>query len=730
MDEIIEIIDSCEELTYEQSFNIAQQCSKFLRSAENELYGRKIIIHILDNWEKVCVSTKEIWTVLIESAGFYPYIGKQEGLELKSTSEKIRKEYFKSNNLEDKYLHEEQKIVLDIIKSDKNLIISAPTSFGKSLLIEEVVSSRKHRNIVVIQPTLALLDETRKKLKKYQESYKIIVRTTQKPSLEKGNLFLLTAERVMEYVDLPRIDFLILDEFYKLSDRRDDERSDVLNNAFNLLINTHNSRFYLLGPNIDGISEGFAEKYNAVFYKTDYSLVDTKVIDYYSPYKHLYGSRGSKKDFKEEKLFELLYELRDEQSIIYCSSPARVRNLSVAFLKYLKDRGINQSKESVSLIEWIEKNVYKTWSLIDCLKYKIGIHDGALQKHITSTIINYFNTQKLNYLFCTSTIIEGVNTSSKNVIYFDSTKGNNKKIDYFDYSNIKGRAGRMMVHYIGKVYNFNPIPPIENVIIDIPFFQQNPVSDEVLINIRKEDIRDMNSLQYKRIEHIPQDMKNLFIRNGVTITGQQQIIKILEDEIESRYDLISWTTFPRYRQLEYIIGLAWNNLVKPGETTRPMTKAKLVKVTFEYGMDQDISRLVRENYRYYKTLSKYASKNDKEVLDEAIRDAFQILKHWFQYKVPKWLSVINNLQYYVCSKRGLRPGNYVSYASQIENEFIRENLSILYEYGIPQSAIKKLALKIPSGLSEDKVIEYINDRNLAENSNLIVYEKEKVYENL
>jgi replicative superfamily II helicase len=43
------------------------------------------------------------------------------------------------------------------------LSASAPTSFGKSLLIEEIVASKKYKNIIIIQPTLALLDETRKK---------------------------------------------------------------------------------------------------------------------------------------------------------------------------------------------------------------------------------------------------------------------------------------------------------------------------------------------------------------------------------------------------------------------------------------------------------------------------------------------------------------------------------------------------------------------------------------
>ncbi len=69
----------------------------------------------------------------------------------------------------------------------------------------------------------------------------------------------------MEYKNLPQIDFFVIDEFYKLDANRD-ERSHILNSAFNLLINKHKSKFYLLGPNIDKISEGFAQKYNAEFY--------------------------------------------------------------------------------------------------------------------------------------------------------------------------------------------------------------------------------------------------------------------------------------------------------------------------------------------------------------------------------------------------------------------------------------------------------------------------------
>ncbi len=279
IEEIISVIENSDHISIDDSFSFARVASVFLRN--NEEKGRRVIIYVLDNWNKFPNETIEIWTDLIESAGFYPYLEKLKNetdhFKFDNLAGEIRKESHFSENLGEKYFHEEQKILKEILESGRNLIVSAPTSFGKSLLIEETVASTRFKNIIVIQPTLALLDETRKKLKKYKDKYKIIVRTSQEPSEEKGNLFLLTAERVMEYQNLPQIDFFVIDEFYKLSAQRDDERSDVLNNAFyKLLQQAPAPQFYLLGPNIDGISEGFAKKYNAIFYKTNYSLIGVK----------------------------------------------------------------------------------------------------------------------------------------------------------------------------------------------------------------------------------------------------------------------------------------------------------------------------------------------------------------------------------------------------------------------------------------------------------------------
>jgi len=336
----------------------------------------------------------------------------------------------------------------------------------------------------------------------------------------------------------------------------------------------------------------------------------------------------------------------------------------------------------------------------------------------------------LNYLFCTTTIIEGVNTSAKNVVYFDKTKGYLKPIDYFDYNNIKGRSGRMMIHYVGRIYNFNIPPDKTSIIIDIPFFEQNKISDEILIHIEEKDVKNKETDQYKELNKLPLEEKELFKKSGVLVKGQKKILDTLEKEVFTNYSLLKWTGMPSYTQLSYILSLAWNNLIKVGETTRPMTLNKIVKVTFDYGHGQEILDLVNSNYSYFKTLKKYINKNDDDIFDEAVTDAFQILRHWFHYKVPKWLNVVSSLQQYVCEKNNLTPGNYTYYSSQLENDFVRENLSILVEFGIPKSAINKLQKLLPDKLNEDEILQLIIDKKLYDTSELSGYEKEKIIENL
>ena len=135
-------------------------------------------------------------------------------------------------------LYPEQLKVVDEIKNQEALIISAPTSFGKTFCIFEYIAKYLPKNVVLIVPTLALVDEYLKKIiSKYKNvfsNYKkyINIDMDTKIDYEQNNLFILTHDKVVEnnsYNLIKKIDFLVIDEVYKFDRGNNDpnEREKV-----------------------------------------------------------------------------------------------------------------------------------------------------------------------------------------------------------------------------------------------------------------------------------------------------------------------------------------------------------------------------------------------------------------------------------------------------------------------------------------------------------------------
>ena len=96
--------------------------------------------------------------LILQKRGFISHIRLEQEflknkavLEQNSLADEIRMQSYKSDYLDDKYMHIKQKELSDLLKSEINVVASAPTSFGKSLLIEEIVASGTYNNIIIIQ---------------------------------------------------------------------------------------------------------------------------------------------------------------------------------------------------------------------------------------------------------------------------------------------------------------------------------------------------------------------------------------------------------------------------------------------------------------------------------------------------------------------------------------------------------------------------------------------------
>jgi len=718
-------------INYSESFDLAQLAGRLLRDKENERLGRDLVIRIKDAMDakRLDKNTLGIWNELLIAAGLYPYA---DGNVLNPAS-LLRYEYHRSEHLEDIFFHEEQLQISMELQRGNPVILSAPTSYGKSLLIEDLVASGQYRNIVIIQPTLALLDETRKRLARYNRQYKVLVSTSQAPSADSGNIFLFTGERVVEYAQFPEIDFFIIDEFYKLSMERDDDRAIVLNQALYKLLK-FTRKFYMLGPSIKDIPAEIKEKLGVTWERTDFATVavDERLLDV--------GRRRNKED-RKQFLFETLSNI-EEPTLIYVSSPAKCTELAIDLIAYLRenklDKGITNKQhlsEIQDICEWVGEHIHRSWDLIPALQNGIGFHHGALPRHLGSSLVDAFNSGAIRFLFCTATLIEGVNTSAKNVILFDNTKGR-KPIDFFDYKNIAGRSGRMRKHYIGNVLRFEKEPPQLDFEVDIPILTQDNAPLEILLALDQDEIKPVLRDRLDHFLQLPDDVQSIIKKHStVNVEGQLLLINELERDLRGYHALLSWTNVPpSFDHLAKVIELAWNYLARNEEKKMRiegignLTARWLAAFAQGYSMNRSIGGLINTTINEKFWIDKIPDINKR--VNTAAFSLLQISRTFFDYKLPKWITVVQGLQELVFRRHGLHPGNYTFIASGMENGFLEPGLSALREYDIPITAIRKLRPLLDPGLSPDQNIQRIQRfLGAAPNlSGLLPYEIKKIRE--
>jgi len=716
----LKYIGSKDRFDFEESFQILSFINRLYSSDIHD--GRDLIIRLLEKDSCIDSRCTELLNDIIESYGLYPYIDDQ----LLKGSSSLRYEMHKSPYLKNVFLHEEQFEISTALQSDKSVVLSAPTSFGKSLLIEEVVASKKYKNIVIIQPTLALLDETRKKLSKYKELYKIIVSTSQDPSNDLGNLFLFTGERVVEYHKFPKVEFFIIDEFYKLSLKREDDRAITLNMALHKLLK-YTTKFYMLGPMIKEIPIEFKEKFDLLWYPSDFRTV---AVDEISLEIKESLKKREKEERKKSELFELLLQT-NEPTLIYCSSPKKATDLAIEFVKHIKDHKPEMISlvENEIVIEWLSENINSAWFLLEGLQRFTAIHHGAVPRHLGSTIVDLFNRRSIKYLFCTSTLIEGVNTSAKNVVLFDKKKGT-KDIDFFDYKNIAGRSGRMNNYFIGNVYRFEAKPNQLELNVDIPIFSQDEAPLEILINLDEDELKDNSRERLKEFDEFDEEFKDILKKNSsLPLQGQINILKEIEENLVAYHEILSWEGYPKYKNLKVITKLCWDNLKKKNDNKAGVLSSdQLAAMTIKYGIKRTVKGVIDDLYQdeYWKN----RIEDDNQRINYLSYFVLNITRHWFDYKLPKWITVINDIQKYIFSKNGMSYGNYTFYTTQLENGFLPNNLAALLEYDIPHSAIVKIQRTLRSkDITSEDLIASFNRQGAEERLKqigLIRYEVDKI----
>ena len=119
----------------------------------------------------------------------------------------------------------------------------------------------------------------------------------------------------------------------------------------------------------------------------------------------------------------------------------------------------------------------------------------------------------------------------------------------------------------------------------------------------------------------------------------------------------------------------------------------------------------------------YMAKKPEADADEAVAKVMGWTKKWFEYKLPKLLMSLNNIQEEVYNGKGLKPGNYKFFSSELESGFLPPAVSALREMGIPAELGRKL-IRVANISSETELDQLIKDiRQKLDHSQFTEYEK-------
>jgi hypothetical protein len=680
-------------------FRLLSEISKICSS--NVDVGRELVIRILDEQDRFTSDYHEIIDDLAMQVGLYPYVSALKDLSLRNAL--MHAAHRADGTMSDYVLHRSQAKVLRRLLDGESIILSAPTSFGKSLLIDVIISAKNFDNVVLIVPTLALVEETRRRMSRFIDNYSII--TSNNQTFSEKNIFVLTQERFLSMEsEMPEIDFFAIDEFYKLSISNDGGRSTLLNQAFLRLSNT-GAQFYLLGPSIKAIPDIVKEKLNCKFLVEDFQTVAIEL--------HFL----KKKPSKEESLANLLDKI-DGQTMVYCQSPASTRKL---LKSYLNIRNLEKSKdeELIEAAKWTSENYHDEWLVSVALQHGIGIHHGRLPRSLGRFMIRAFEEGKLKVLLCTSTLIEGVNTSAKNVVVYDS-KLNRKSLDLFTFNNIKGRSGRMFRHFVGNIFVFDAPPQEELPFVDMPSINPDEnTPSSLLINISSENIP--SSLKGKVDELVNQKYLPVDIlrrHSGIEPEYLLETAKYFFSLSVRDLEAFVWSNKPVYKDILLTSQVIWNQLGGAASARQSSMRTAPMMTLWVWRL------YVSRNVPLFRKEMIHNQIARKESPDDAVENVLAFIRGWASFNYPKYLIALNEIINHVLLSRGVRSCNYIQFATTIEHLFQPTSFSALEEYGLPTEISEKL-LKSRLFSKDDGLDVVVNNLRNKELSNFAdgVFEK-------
>lgn len=635
-------------------------------------------------------------------------------------------------------LHRFQKQILEKFSDDTNrFVLTAPTSFGKTFIVYQILQKMKYSTILLIFPTISLLTENYERIKAYPffGGYSIHTLSEEEIDESANNLFIFTPERYLSFLDSQKgtvFDFAFIDEIYKIDNGYLVDEETVLENerdvAYRLALEyicRQAKDIFLAGPYISLNND---ETYNSFLKFTEennFQILQYNEFEIVSKQYYEISKRGSYNideydvyiPNKQRKtlLLQIIPKISfpAENTIIYCGKKtdtekyAQILIQEPNIVKTFSDMYKEEDELYKIFVEHLERTYGEEWIVVVALKARIGIHHGLIPKYIQKEIINLFGRGQLVCLFSTTTITEGVNTPAKNIIITSLKKGK-KDLKQFDAKNIAGRAGRFGKHYSGRIIDissgFVDIIKSDNEKLKHKNYDVNSQKSDVDYQITKDEFlspteqREKQRLQRKAEEiELPDTILAKFKVVGPRdkITLYESIIHLDIAKRESIDNLVNSVVFSRGHKINWDGLQTVLNIIAPivsnGKLKFMITHKFIAKSGKQYSLLVILLQAYLDNG--FMGMVEYQIKNKGMNMDRAMRYVADTVYNTFKYQLVKYFGTFDILYRFVQSKErqcDMEDVKSISFLLQkLEYNATNERAKKVSDYGVPFKIIKK-----------------------------------------
>lgn len=372
------------------------------------------------------------------------------------------------------------KLWRDLVR-DHSIALSAPTSAGKSFIVQTYIASRlgnKNCSVVYLVPTRALITQVSNALAhqciKQGGPLPDIVTVPLRPeaSIPRNAVYVMTQERLHLTLSAhPELyaDLVVVDEAHSIGDGA---RGILLHTIVEeLLVRNSAAQVVFASPTLRNpklFSRAFAisDIKEAISREPTVSQNFIVVASHPEKKNHISVSALSRSR-SLNKLCDLPLDLSlnskvrrlahiskllsgGNPTLVYANGPDEAEKISLHLTEILADRV--PTPEQAALSSLIKDSVHEKFVLASCVLKGVGFHYSNIPTIVRQEIESAFSRGILDYLVCTSTLLQGVNLPAKNIFMLNPTKGNNIPLESPDFWNLSGRAGRLRQEFQGNVF--------------------------------------------------------------------------------------------------------------------------------------------------------------------------------------------------------------------------------------------------------------------------------------